>query len=55
MKRRYCGPCDEYTNSNPCAECGAETDRVPEENPREKGDGDGREYGHPGDRLAGIE
>ena len=26
-----------------------------EENPREKGDDDGREYGHPGDRLAGRE
>ncbi len=26
-----------------------------DENPREKGDDDGREYGHPGDRLAGRE
>lgn len=25
------------------------------ENPREKGDDDGIEYGHPGDRLRGLE
>jgi hypothetical protein len=29
MKRRYCGPCDEYTNSNPCKKCGADTDKMP--------------------------
>ncbi len=28
-KTRYCGPCDEYTNANPCTACGADTDRVP--------------------------
>lgn len=27
----------------------------PAENPRERGDDDGVEYGHPGDRLAGRE
>jgi len=29
-KRRYCGPCDEYTNANPCPKCGADTDKVPQ-------------------------
>ena len=28
MKRRYCGPCDDYTNANPCKVCGADTDLV---------------------------
>lgn len=28
---------------------------ITEPNPREKGDDDGLEYGHPGDRLAGRE
>lgn len=30
MKRRYCGPCDAYTNANPCKACGAETDLLPD-------------------------
>lgn len=29
MKRRYCIGCDEYTNANPCRECGADTEHVP--------------------------
>jgi hypothetical protein len=32
-----------------CVEC------VRPENPRERGDDDGVEYGHPGDRLKGID
>lgn len=32
-----------------CPDCAAE------KNPREKGDDDGREYGHPADALAGME
>lgn len=28
MKRRYCGPCDDYTNANPCPACGADTERL---------------------------
>ena len=27
-KRRYCIPCDDYTNANPCKACGADTDLV---------------------------
>lgn len=54
MTRRYCIPCDDYTNANPCKACGADTERVPE-NQRERGDDDGREYGDPRDHRDGIE
>ncbi len=30
VNRRYCGPCDEYTNANPCRDCGTETDKLPD-------------------------
>lgn len=58
---RYCGPCDALVSSNPCRWCGADTDRWPaddsetdrEYQERAKNDDDGREYGHPADRLAG--
>ena len=40
-RRRYCGPCDEYTNANPCKKCGADTDLVCPSCDRE-GAGDGR-------------
>ena len=55
MKRRYCEMCDVWTNANPCPECGAVTTKAEPEDPREKGDDDGVEYGHPGDRLKGID
>ena len=29
MKKRYCGMCDDMTNSNPCDRCGADTDLWP--------------------------
>lgn len=52
--QRYCAPCDEYTHANPCTECGADTDRAPED-PRERGDDDGAEYADPRDYLDGRE
>lgn len=29
MKKRYCAPCDDTTNHNPCERCGADTDPWP--------------------------
>ena len=55
MKKRLCRKCDDMVTGNPCPACGADTERWPVENPREKGDDDGLEYGHPGDRLKGID
>lgn len=52
MNRRYCGPCDEYTNANPCKACGADTDKLPvpvHEDGREQGDDDSVEYADPRD------
>jgi hypothetical protein len=48
-KRRYCIPCDDYTNANPCKACGADTDLVPKENPRDRDDDDGHQYADPRD------
>lgn len=48
MKRRYCAPCDDYTNANPCPACGADTDPVPLD-ARERDDDDGQQYADPRD------
>lgn len=47
MKHRYCELCDEWTNANPCPECGAHTTLAATE--RDKDEDDGTTYGHPRD------
>jgi hypothetical protein len=56
MKRRYCGPCDDTTNGNPCPQCGADTEPWPCDGSdadrfyqRHRDDDDGLTYSDPRD------
>lgn len=54
-RRKYCVPCEATVypaKDGDCPNCGAGLDTLPREDQREKGDDDGREYGHPADAIA---
>ncbi len=57
MTDYLCPVCENiYDTPEDAAECCAEPQpEWDERDGRERGDDDGREYGHPGDRLRGIE
>lgn len=56
MTDRYCPSCDEATaDVLICPLCGDATIAPAVARERERHEDDGREYGHPGDRLRGLE
>lgn len=54
MKKRYCAPCDRFVpaRERECKLCGADTDKVPEDQQgRERDEDDGRTYADPRDEM----
>jgi hypothetical protein len=56
MTERYCASCEEWTEDVlVCPMCGDPTVATAVERERDRNEDDGLTYGHPGDRLQGIE
>ncbi len=52
-KKRFCIPCDEYTNANPCEACGSDTDKLPKDDDPPRDDAYERQAAR--DRLDGFQ